>query len=65
MTGSALTGATDVSIGSVAATDVVVVSDTEITAVTPVGTDGSVAAVWVTTPVGTNASGEVTFTYAG
>ena len=52
ITGANLTGATSVTIGGVAATNVVVLSSTSITAVTPAGTVGA-ASVAVTTPGGT------------
>ena len=52
ITGANLTGATSVTIGGVAATNVVVLSSTTITAVTPAGTVGA-ASVAVTTPGGT------------
>ena len=52
ITGATLTGATSVTIGGVAATNVVVLSSTTITAVTPAGTVGA-ASVAVTTPGGT------------
>lgn len=64
VTGTALTGATAVDFGTVEATNVTVVSDTEVTAESPVGTDGSAVEVTVTTPVGTSpAVAEATFTY--
>ncbi|HVU60543.1 MAG TPA: IPT/TIG domain-containing protein [Mycobacteriales bacterium] len=51
ITGSGFTGATAVTFGGVAATDVVVVSDTEITAVSPAHAVGTTN-VRVTTPTG-------------
>lgn len=64
VTGTALTGATAVDFGTVEATNVTIVSDTEVTAESPVGTDGSAVEVTVTTPVGTSpAVAEATFTY--
>jgi hypothetical protein len=62
ITGTNLTGATGVTIGGVAATNVVVASATQITATTPAGTAGA-ASVLVTTPGGTNAANTL-FTYA-
>jgi len=61
ITGTNLTGATSVTVNGVAATSVVVVNATSITAITPAGTVGA-KNVAVTTPSGTanNASG---FTY--
>ena len=61
ITGANLTGATSVTVGGVAATSVVVVSSTSITAVTPAGTVGA-KSVEVTTPSGT-ASAADAFTY--
>jgi large repetitive protein len=55
ITGTGLTGATVVDFGSVAATNVVVVSDTQITATSPAGAAGTVN-VTVTTPGGVSAS---------
>ena len=54
ITGTGFTGATAVDFGSTAATDVVVVNDTTITANSPAGS--GVADVSVTTPVGTSAT---------
>jgi hypothetical protein len=63
VTGTAFTGATAVNFDSAEATNVVVVSDTEVTVDSPAGTDGSSVNVTVTTPVGTSpVSG--TFTYS-
>ena len=61
ITGASLTGATSVTVGGVAATSVVVVSSTSVTAVTPAGTVGA-QSVAVTTPSGT-ASATDAFTY--
>jgi alpha-tubulin suppressor-like RCC1 family protein len=61
LTGTNFTGATDVTIGGAAATSVVVVNDTTLTATTPAGTAGT-ASVLVTTPGGTNAANTL-FTY--
>lgn len=61
ITGTGFTGATGVTIGGAAATDVVVNSATTITATTPAGTAGT-ASVLVTTPAGTNAANTL-FTY--
>ena len=52
ITGTNLTGATDVTFGGTAGTGIVVNSDTQITAVTPAGTAGAVD-VAVATPAGT------------
>ncbi len=54
ITGTGFTGATAVDFGTTAATDVVVVNDTTITADSPAGS--GVADVTVTTPVGTSAT---------
>ncbi|MBA4372940.1 MAG: hypothetical protein C0402_08755 [Thermodesulfovibrio sp.] len=61
ITGTNLTGATSVTIGGAAATSVVVVNDTTITAVMPAGTAGAQNVV-VTTPGGTG-TGTGLFTY--
>lgn len=61
ISGSNFTGATSVTVGGVAATMVMVVNDTTIMAVTPMGTAGS-KSVQVITPSGTNASNTL-FTY--
>ena len=61
ITGANLTSATSVTVGGVAATSVVVVSSTSVTAVTPAGTVGA-QSVAVTTPSGT-ASATDAFTY--
>ena len=61
ITGWGLTGATSVTVGGVAATSVVVVSSTSVTAVTPAGTVGA-KSVAVTTPSG-SASLASAFTY--
>ena len=61
ITGASLTGATSVTVGGVAATSVVVVSSTSVTAVTPAGTVGAKSVV-VTTPNGT-ASASNAFIY--
>lgn len=55
LTGSNFTGATGVTIGGVACTSVVVVSDTSITCVTPAGSAGD-ASVVVTNGSGSNSS---------
>ena len=62
ITGTNFTGATAVTIGGAAATSVVVVSATSITAVTPAGTAGA-QNVAVTTPGGTG-TGTNLYTYA-
>lgn len=61
ITGTNLTGATALSIGGNAASSVVVVNATTITAVTPAGAAGT-ASVLVTTPGGTNAANTL-YTY--
>ncbi len=61
ITGTNLTGATSLTVGGSAATSVVVVSATSITAVTPAGTAGAKNVV-VTTPFGT-ATATNAFTY--
>ena len=61
ITGTNLTGATDVKIGGTSATSIVVVSDTEITAVTPAGPLGA-ADVEVTVPAGVQVATGI-FTY--
>ena len=64
VTGTGFTDATSVSFGSTAATDLVVVSDTELTVDAPTGT-GTVD-VTVTTPGGTSVQGSADqFTYLG
>jgi len=55
ITGTDFTGATSVTIGGTAATVVIVVSSTSITAKTPAGSAGT-ASVLVTTPSGTNSA---------
>ena len=62
ITGTSLTGATSVTVGGVAATNVVVQSATRVTAVTPAGTLGAVVSVAVTT-MGGSASLASAFTY--
>ena len=62
ITGINLTGATSVTVGGVAATNVVVQSATRVTAVTPAGTLGAVVSVAVTT-MGGSASLASAFTY--
>lgn len=62
ITGKDLTGTTAVAFGTVEATNVVVVSDTEVTADSPTGTEGTTVDVTVTTPLGTSPTG-VTFGY--
>jgi len=61
ITGTNFTGATGITIGGVAATNVVVVSPTSITATTPAHAAGT-ASVLVTTPGGTNAANSL-YTY--
>lgn len=61
ITGTNFTGATSVTIGGTTATNVVVVNDTTITAVTPAGAVGA-ASITVTTPGGTG-TGAGLFTY--
>ncbi len=61
ITGTGLTGATAVSFGSSAGTQVTVLSNTEVTAVSPGGSAGAVG-VTVTTPGGTSATADQ-FTY--
>ncbi len=61
ITGAGFTGTPTVTFGGVAATSVVVVNSTTITAVTPAGSAGT-ASVLVTTPSGTNAANTL-FTY--
>ena len=58
--GTGFTGATAVTFGSTVATSLTVVSDTEITTITPAGTAGS-ASIVITTPAGT-ATGTYTYT---
>jgi hypothetical protein len=55
ITGSGFTGATKVLFGTVAATSYMVVSDTQITAVSPAQT-ASIRNIFVTTPGGTSAT---------
>jgi hypothetical protein len=62
LTGTGFTGVTGVSFGSIAATGVSVLSDTEITATAPAGTAPNVS-VAVTVTTGTGASNGVSFTY--
>ena len=66
ITGTALTGATSVTFGAVAATGVKVNhAGTQVTAIVPAGTPGSVV-ITVTTPGGTTAPGPAdTYTYLG
>ena len=63
ITGANLTGASSVTVGEVAATSVVVVSSTSVTAVTPAGTVGA-QSVAVTTPSRTTTATNA-FTYFG
>ncbi len=63
LTGTALLGTTGVTIGGTAATNVVVVSDTSITATAPAGAAGA-SSVQVTEPAGTNAANSL-YTYYG
>lgn len=62
VTGTELGGSTGVTVGGVAATSVVVVSETTLTLVTPAGTVGAQAVV-VQNPAGASTGGP-TFTYA-
>lgn len=62
ITGTGFTGATSVFIGGTAATDLTVVSDSEITATTPAGSAGAVNVV-VTTPGGVS-TGTGVYTYS-
>jgi hypothetical protein len=62
ISGSGLTGATSVLIGSTAATSLTVVNDAQIIATTPPGTAGAVVNVVISTPNGT-ATGTNAFTY--
>eukprot|EP01037_Dinobryon_pediforme_P005920 gene5920-5989_t len=62
ITGTGFTGATGVTIGGVAATSVVVVNSTTITAVTPAGTSIGAKDIVVTIPAG-SATGIGLFTY--
>jgi hypothetical protein len=55
ITGTNLTGATAVTIGGAAATNVTPIDATTLSARTPAGTAGATASVRVTTPVGTSA----------
>lgn len=57
ISGKYFTGATAVKLGTVSATDIVVLDDETITAKTPTGTAGTTAVVYVTTPIGTNETG--------
>jgi hypothetical protein len=61
ITGSDFNGTTSVTIGGTAATDVLVVDDSTITATTPAHATGSVS-ILVTTPVGTNTANTL-YTY--
>ncbi|WP_161490891.1 MULTISPECIES: IPT/TIG domain-containing protein [unclassified Ensifer] len=62
ITGTNLTGATDVTVGGAAAGNVTVASDTQVTATTPAGTAGA-ADVVVTTPAGSDTvTGAFTYT---
>jgi uncharacterized delta-60 repeat protein len=61
LTGTGFTGATNVTFGGVPATNVIVVSATQLTCTTPAGTAG-VKSVLVTTPIGTSAANSL-FTY--
>ena len=61
ITGTNLTGATEVTVGGIPATGVVVASATSITAVTPTGTAG--AKTIVVTTAGGSTSQAITFTY--
>lgn len=63
VTGTAFTGATAVTFDTAEATSVIVVSDTEVTADVPAGTDGTSVNVYVTTPNGTSPA-SATFNYA-
>jgi hypothetical protein len=63
--GTGLTGATSVRFAGQPATNVVVVSDTSITCITPAATEDGPASVAVTTPGGTGASSPTAFTYTG
>jgi hypothetical protein len=64
ITGSGFNNATRVQFGSNAATNVRVVSDTQITCTSPAGTWGSTVAVTVTSPQGTSATNSAAqFTY--
>lgn len=62
ITGQNFTGATGVTFAGVAATSFTVDSATQITAITPAGTNGT-AAIAVTTPIGTASSGSSSFFY--
>ena len=65
VTGTGLTGATQVTFGSAAGTNLTVVSDTAITVTAPANTSSATVDVTVTTPVGTSvASPADRFTYA-
>ncbi len=62
LTGTYLTGTSGVTIGGVAATHVVVINDSTLTCITPMGTAGTPTSVVVTTPSGHNADNSL-FTY--
>jgi hypothetical protein len=64
ITGSGFTGATSVRFGGQPATNIVVVSDTSITAKTPAAQEQGQVAIAVTTPGGTGASTPI-FNYTG
>jgi hypothetical protein len=63
--GTGFTGATSVRFAGQPATNVVVVSDTSITAKTPPASKDGFVSVSVTTPGGTGASGPTAFNYTG
>ena len=56
LTGSGFTGATGVSFGSAAATNLAVASDSQLTVICPAANAGGAVDVTVTTPVGTSAT---------